>query len=67
MPWWGWALLAWTSTGVVCALWWGLAIANAEVQELAQRIPEEESAGPEGHRLASRALGQSMGSRGGRR
>lgn len=40
MPWWAWLLLGWSGVSTTCAAWWGLALANAEVQEAARRVTE---------------------------
>lgn len=41
MPWWGWLLLGWALVAIICAAWWGLALANSEAQEQARRLTEE--------------------------
>ena len=41
MPWWGWLLLAWTVAATACAVWWGRALAYAEVQVAARRMTED--------------------------
>jgi hypothetical protein len=40
MPWWGWLLTVWTGVAAACAVWWGRALANAEVQDAAERITD---------------------------
>jgi len=37
MPWWAWLLLGWGGAALVCAVWWGRALAHAEQQERAHR------------------------------
>lgn len=42
MPWWGWVLLIlWGAISAVCAVWWGLALANADVQDEARQVAED--------------------------
>ncbi len=44
MPWWVWLLLVWSGVAATCAVWWGLALANAEVQDAARRVTEDSEA-----------------------
>ncbi len=43
MPSWGWGLLTWAVVATACAVWWGLALANADTQDEARRMAEESS------------------------
>lgn len=44
VPWWGWLLIAWAVVAVVCGFWFAAALSNADVQDEARRIAEDEPA-----------------------
>jgi hypothetical protein len=41
VPWWAWILLVWAVGATALAVWWGLALANADTQDESRRIAEE--------------------------
>lgn len=55
MAWWAWLLVGWAVVAIVCAVWWGLALANAEVQDAARRLTDEADADAGAGRGASSA------------
>lgn len=54
MPWWGWLLIAWVAVAVVVGVWWAAALANAEVQDQARQVLEDDAERPTGSRRRRR-------------
>ena len=41
MAWWGWLLVIWGLGSPPFGVWWGLALANADIQDAARAITED--------------------------